>query len=321
MTQIPRYALSNSIHNAISNLRENVPFPRAGHICEYLRTSFCTFLFIWPNVMEKVFVINLWDEFVAHAVTVSAKLPFPHEAYNFSEYDFTSTCMYITASVRQLELEQTCSTLQADNRSLSNNLEEIRAELNRHKEMENDLHSTQASLQASMYTYTLLNTKHVCAIWLGIDSVVMEERRKCRHEVSEVQSLLEVARREQSKTALQLQQAERKVQACEQVEWSYSIHVHIWETPCHSCMHTFICTCLWVCYYQLINPCAERHVQNRKVNSNVHVYRYMGISFLGFPPFLSKYPFTLSYVCYARFPCICGSKKCAHVHVPLVTCA
>ena len=39
----------------------------------------------------------------------------------------------------------------------------------------------------------------------------MEERKKCRHELSEAQSLLEVARREQSKTALQLQQAERKV--------------------------------------------------------------------------------------------------------------
>ena len=39
----------------------------------------------------------------------------------------------------------------------------------------------------------------------------MQERKKCRHELSEAQSLLEVARREQSKTALQLQQAERKV--------------------------------------------------------------------------------------------------------------
>ena len=40
---------------------------------------------------------------------------------------------------------------------------------------------------------------------------MMQERKKCRHELSEAQSLLEVARREQSKTALQLQQAERKV--------------------------------------------------------------------------------------------------------------
>ena len=46
---------------------------------------------------------------------------------------------------------------------------------------------------------------------LGIDSAVMEERRKGRHELGEAHSLLEVARREQSKTALQLQQAERRV--------------------------------------------------------------------------------------------------------------
>ena len=45
----------------------------------------------------------------------------------------------------------------------------------------------------------------------GIDSAVMEERRKGRHELSEVQSLLEVAKREQAKTALELQRTERKV--------------------------------------------------------------------------------------------------------------
>ena len=45
----------------------------------------------------------------------------------------------------------------------------------------------------------------------GIDSAVMEERRKGRRELNEAQSLLEVARREQSKTALQLQLTERKV--------------------------------------------------------------------------------------------------------------
>lgn len=59
--------------------------------------------------------------------------------------------MCVTASERQQELEQTCATLEADKRSLISDLEEIRAELNRYKEMENDLHSTQASLHASMY--------------------------------------------------------------------------------------------------------------------------------------------------------------------------
>ena len=39
----------------------------------------------------------------------------------------------------------------------------------------------------------------------------MEERRSGRHQLSEVQSLLEVARREQAKTALHLQRTERKV--------------------------------------------------------------------------------------------------------------
>ena len=48
-------------------------------------------------------------------------------------------------------------------------------------------------------------------MYVGIDSAVMEERRKCRHELNEVQSLLEVARREQAKTALELQKTERKV--------------------------------------------------------------------------------------------------------------
>lgn len=60
-------------------------------------------------------------------------------------------CVSYVASVRQQELEQTCATLEADKRSLINDLEEMRAELNRHKEMENDLRSTQASLHASMY--------------------------------------------------------------------------------------------------------------------------------------------------------------------------
>jgi hypothetical protein len=98
-----------------------------------------------------------------------------------------------TASARQETLEQTCSTLQADNTSLSQHLEDARAELEGHREGEAQLRSMQASLQAR------------------IDSAVMEERRKGRHELGEAHSLLEVARREQSKTALQLQQAERRL--------------------------------------------------------------------------------------------------------------
>ena len=50
-------------------------------------------------------------------------------------------------------------------------------------------------------------------LYTGIDSAVMEERRKGCQELSEVQSLLEVARREQAKTALDLQRTERKVRA------------------------------------------------------------------------------------------------------------
>ena len=63
-----------------------------------------------------------------------------------------------------------------------------------------------------MYTCTCCIIIHVCLP--GIDSAVMEERRRGRHELSEAQSLLEVARREQAKTALQLQLAEKKVHTC-----------------------------------------------------------------------------------------------------------
>ena len=51
----------------------------------------------------------------------------------------------------------------------------------------------------------------MCVCCAGIDEAVMEERRSARHQLSEAQSLLDVARREQAKTALQLQRAERKV--------------------------------------------------------------------------------------------------------------
>ena len=45
----------------------------------------------------------------------------------------------------------------------------------------------------------------------GIDGAVMEERRRGRDIMNEAQDLLEVARREQTKTALQLQRCQRKV--------------------------------------------------------------------------------------------------------------
>ena len=184
--------------------------------------------------------------------------------------------MCVTASARQEALEQTCSTLQADNTSLSQHLEEAKAELEEHRERETQLSSMQTSLRARMYMhvhtiqivdvhctfmpintcihtkqdkwrhsretanfkekklncsewdsnsgfhdqcstqysmYTMKPSTHVytCLFDPGIDAAVMEERRKSRHELGEAHSLLEVARREQSKTALQLQQAERRV--------------------------------------------------------------------------------------------------------------
>ena len=57
----------------------------------------------------------------------------------------------ITASARQSALEQTCSTLQSDNTSLNQQLEEVGAELARHREMETGLRAMQASLQLRTY--------------------------------------------------------------------------------------------------------------------------------------------------------------------------
>ena len=49
------------------------------------------------------------------------------------------------------------------------------------------------------------------SMYAGIDGAVMEERRRGRELLSEAQASLEVARREQTKTALQLQRSQRKV--------------------------------------------------------------------------------------------------------------
>ena len=51
----------------------------------------------------------------------------------------------------------------------------------------------------------------VVSIYAGIDEAVMEERRRGRELLNEAQASLEVARREQTKTALQLQRSQRKV--------------------------------------------------------------------------------------------------------------
>jgi hypothetical protein len=92
-----------------------------------------------------------------------------------------------------LEEEEPIAEEELDVLALRASLEEARAELEGHREREAHLRSTQASLQAR------------------IDGAVMEERRKGRRELSEAQSLLEVAQREQAKTSLQLQRAQRKL--------------------------------------------------------------------------------------------------------------
>ena len=60
-------------------------------------------------------------------------------------------CTCITASATQSALEQTCSTLHSDNTSLNQQLEEVGAELARHREMETGLRAMQASLQSRTY--------------------------------------------------------------------------------------------------------------------------------------------------------------------------
>ena len=64
-----------------------------------------------------------------------------------------------SALERQQALEETCSSLQNDNSSLRVQVEEMTAELEKHRENESQIKSTQASLQARMdiaySTYTV----------------------------------------------------------------------------------------------------------------------------------------------------------------------
>ena len=63
-----------------------------------------------------------------------------------------------SALERQQALEETCSSLQNDNSSLREQVEEMTAELEKHREKENQMKSTQASLQARMnIAYTVHN--------------------------------------------------------------------------------------------------------------------------------------------------------------------
>jgi hypothetical protein len=105
------------------------------------------------------------------------------------------------AAERQEVLEESCTALTAANSSLREELEgarvdfeTVRSELEGHREREAQLLSAQASLQTR------------------IDEAVMEERRRGRELLNEAQASLEVARREQTKTALQLQRSQRKLE-------------------------------------------------------------------------------------------------------------
>ena len=62
-----------------------------------------------------------------------------------------------------------------------------------------------------MFSLLLLQMSLHISIFPGIDSEVSKEKRKSRAELSGLEELLNVARREHSKAVLQLQQLTRKV--------------------------------------------------------------------------------------------------------------